>query len=148
MFIGPSKVTLDAKGRLAIPSRYRDDILTRADGNLVVTVDEDYCLLLYPAPDWAETERKLTRLPSLDRQARKLQRLMLGYATHLEMDNQGRVLLPREHREFAGLDRQTMLLGQGNKFELWDEQRFIESRDSWLAEKDESLSDQLANLSL
>jgi MraZ protein len=151
VFRGPAKVTLDAKGRLAIPSRHRDRILARADGALVVTVDRDYCLLLYPLPDWEETERKLVRLPSLDKTARKLQRLMLGYATELEMDNQGRILLPREHREFAGLERQVMLIGQGNKFELWDEQRWNDRRDEWLAGDDgdfRDLSEELEKLSL
>jgi MraZ protein len=76
---------------------------------------------------------------------------MLGYATELEMDNQGRILLPREHREFAGLDRQAMLIGQGNKLELWDEQRWIERRDAWLAEDDGDFKDlpqRLEDLSL
>ena len=151
MFRGPAKVTLDAKGRLAIPSRHRDRILARADGSLVVTVDRDYCLLLYPLPDWEETERKLIRLPSLNQTARKLQRLMLGYATELEMDNQGRILLPREHRDFAGMDKQVMLIGQGNKFELWDEQRWNERRDEWLAGDDSDFRDlpeELEKLSL
>jgi MraZ protein len=151
VFRGPSKVTLDAKGRLAIPSRHRERILTRADGVLVATVDRDYCLLLYPLPEWEEIERELVRLPSLNKLARKLQRLMLGYATELEMDNQGRILLPREHREFAGLERQAMLIGQGNKFELWDEQRWIERRDAWLAEDDGDFKDlpqRLEDLSL
>ena len=141
MFRGPAKVTLDAKGRLAIPSRHRERIVARADGVLVVTVDREYCLLLYPLPEWEETERKLVRLPSLNSTARKLQRLLLGYATELEMDNQGRILLPREHREFAGLDKQVMLIGQGNKFELWDEQRWNERRDEWLAGDDSDFRD-------
>jgi transcriptional regulator MraZ len=151
MFRGPSKVTLDSKGRLAIPSRHRERILTRADGHLVATVDKDYCLLIYPLPEWEEIERKLIRLPSLHKQARRLQRLMLGHATELEMDNQGRVLLPRELREFAGLDRQAMLIGQGTKFELWDEQRWNERRDEWLAADDgdyKDLPEELESLSL
>jgi MraZ protein len=151
MFRGPSKVTLDAKGRLAIPSRHRDRILTRADGAMVATVDRDYCLLIYPLPEWEEIERKLVRLPSLNKDARKLQRLMLGYATELEMDNQGRILLPRELREFAGLEQKAMLIGQGNKFELWDEARWIERRDEWLAGDDgdyKDLSEELGSLSL
>jgi MraZ protein len=118
---------------------------------LIVTVDRDYCLLLYPLPDWEETERKLIRLPSLNNTARKLQRLMLGYATELEMDNQGRILLPREHREFAGLEKQAMLIGQGHKFELWDEQRWNDRRDEWLAGDDSDFKDlpeELEKLSL
>ena len=151
MFRGPSKVTLDAKGRLAIPSRHRERILTRANGALVATVDRDYCLLIYPLPEWEEVERKLVRLPSLNKVARKLQRLMLGYATELEMDSQGRILLPKEHREFAGIERDAILIGQGNKFELWDEQRWNERRDEWLAGDDadyKDLPDELESLSI
>jgi MraZ protein len=142
---------LDAKGRLAIPSRHRERILTRADGQLVATVDRDYCLLIYPLPDWEEIERKLIRLPALNKQSRRLQRLMLGHATELEMDANGRILLPRELREFAGLTRQAMLIGQGNKFELWDEQRWNERRDEWLAADDGDNTDlpqELESLSL
>jgi len=151
VFRGPSKVTLDAKGRLAIPSRHRERILTRANGALVATVDRDYCLLIYPLPEWEEVERKLVRLPSLNKVARKLQRLMLGYATELEMDSQGRILLPKEHREFAGIERDAILIGQGNKFELWDEKRWNERRDEWLAGDDgdfKDLPDELESLSL
>jgi len=146
---GATKVTLDAKGRLAIPTRYRDRIAARCDGQLVATVDKDYCLLLYPLPDWEEIERKLMRLPSLDQRARRLQRLMVGHATEVDVDGQGRILLSRELREFAGLDRQALLLGQGNRFELWDEERWNETRDGWLNDGDDAdLSAQLENLTL
>ena len=121
MFRGATKVTLDAKGRFAIPTRYRERLVARCDGQLVVTVDRDYCLLIYPLPDWEEIERKLIRLPSLNKQARRLQRLMVGYASELDLDGHGRILLPRELRDFAVLQRQAILIGQGNKSELWDE---------------------------
>jgi len=151
MFRGASKVTLDSKGRVAIPSRYRERIISRAAGQLVATVDRDYCLLIYPMPDWEEIERKLVRLPALNKQARRLQRLMVGYATELEMDGHGRVLLTRELRDFAGLERQAMLIGQGNKFELWDEERWKARRDEWLAADDDDLGglpEELESLSL
>ncbi|MEE9142709.1 MAG: division/cell wall cluster transcriptional repressor MraZ [Gammaproteobacteria bacterium] len=151
MFRGANRVTLDAKGRLAIPTRHRQRIADRCDGQMVVTVDRDYCLLLYPLPDWEEIERKLNRLPSLDRQARRLQRLMVGYATEAELDKSGRLLLPAELREFAGLNKHTMLIGQGNKFELWDEERWCARRDEWLAAEEASgqdLSAELESLSL
>ena len=151
MLRGATKVTLDAKGRLAIPVRYRDQLMTRAEGRLVATVDRDYCLLIYPLPDWEEIERKLTRLPALNKQSRRLQRLMLGHATELEMDGHGRVLLTRELREFAGLDRQAMLIGQGNKFELWSEERWSARRDEWLADddgKEAGLPQELESLTL
>ncbi|MBT6209259.1 MAG: division/cell wall cluster transcriptional repressor MraZ [Woeseia sp.] len=149
MFRGATKVTLDAKGRLAIPTRYRERIQARCEGQLVTTVDKDYCLLIYPFPEWEEIERKLMRLPTLDQKARRLQRLMVGHATEVEMDGHGRILLSRELREFAGLDRQAVLIGQGNRFELWDENRWNETRDSWLNDGDDAdLSAQLETLTL
>ncbi|MBT5219176.1 MAG: division/cell wall cluster transcriptional repressor MraZ [Woeseia sp.] len=149
MFRGATKVTLDAKGRLAIPTRYRERIQARCEGQLVTTVDKDYCLLIYPFPEWEEIERKLMRLPTLDQKARRLQRLMVGHATEVEMDGHGRILLSRELREFAGLDRQAVLIGQGNRFELWDENRWNGTRDSWLNDGDDAdLSAQLETLTL
>ena len=150
MFRGATRVTLDAKGRMAIPVRYRERLLALG-GKVVATVDRDHCLLIYPLPDWEEIERKLMRLPTLNKQVRRLQRLMLGYATELELDGHGRVLLTRELREFAELDRQAMLIGQGNKFELWNDERWSKRRDEWLAD-DESeqagLPQELESLSL
>ncbi len=149
MFRGATKVTLDAKGRLAIPTRYRERILARCDGQMVATVDKDYCLLIYPYPDWEEIERKLIRLPSLNKKARRLQRLMVGHATEVDLDAHGRILLSRELREFASLGRQAILIGQGNKFELWDEDSWNQKRDEWLADDDETdLPAELESLSL
>ncbi len=150
MFRGVSKVTLDAKGRLAIPSRYRERLESRSEGHLIVTVDRDYCLLIYPLPDWEDIEQKLIRLPSLNKDARQLQRLMLGHAAELEMDSHGRILLPRELREFASLVRRATLIGQGKKFELWDEDNWSARRDEWLAGGNETtdLPAELETLSL
>lgn len=133
MFRGATKVTLDSKGRVAIPVRHRERLSARGEGQVVCTVDPDYCLLLYPLPDWEDIERKIMRLPSFQPKARRLQRLMVGYATEIELDASGRVLVPRELREFAGLEKQAMLIGQGSKLELWDEARWNERRDEWLA---------------
>lgn len=149
MFRGATKVTLDAKGRLAIPTRYRERIQARCEGQLVATVDKDYCLLIYPFPDWEEIERKLIRLPSLNKRARRLQRLMVGHATEIDLDSHGRILLSRELREFASLGRQGILIGQGNKFELWDEDSWNQKRDEWLREdEDADLPAELESLSL
>ncbi len=149
MFRGATKVTLDAKGRLAIPTRYRERIATRCDGQLVITLDKDHCLLVYPLPDWEEIERKLVRLPSLQKRTREMQRIMLGYATEVDVDGAGRILLSRELREVAGLERQAMLIGQGHKFELWDEERWNAIRDDWLnTEDDGELPPELESLSL
>jgi MraZ protein len=149
VFRGATKVTLDAKGRLAIPTRYRERIATRCDGQLVVTLDKDHCLLVYPLPDWEEIERKLVRLPSLQKRTREMQRIMLGYATEVDVDGAGRILLSRELREVAGLERQAMLIGQGHKFELWNEERWNAIRDDWLnTEDDGELPPELESLSL
>lgn len=148
MFRGATNITLDAKGRLAIPTRYRDRLAARCDGQIVVTVDKDYCLLVYPMPDWEELERKLIRLPSMNPTARRLQRIMVGYATEVELDGNGRILISRELRDFAGLSKQAVLIGQGHKFELWDEERWTEKRDAWLSEgEDVSLPAELESLS-
>ncbi len=133
MFRGANKLTLDAKGRMVMPTRYRERLQERCGGKLVITVDKDQCLLIYPLPDWEELERKLMRLPTLNPQARRLQRLMVGHATDLELDGHGRLLLPPQLREFGMLTRDAMLIGQGVRFELWDEARWNERRDEWLA---------------
>ena len=134
MFRGATQVTLDAKGRMVLPTRYRDRILERCQGQLVVTLDYAHCLLLYPLPEWEVLEGKLMRLPTMNETSRKLQRLMVGHATDVELDAAGRLLLPPKLREFAALDRDVVLIGQGNRFELWNEARWNERRDSWLAE--------------
>lgn len=134
MFRGVNTLNLDAKGRLAIPARYREALREQCAGALVVTVDPDHCLLLYPMPEWVEIERKLMRLPALKADVRRLQRLLVGHATECEMDGSGRILLPPPLREFAELDKRVVLVGQGNKFELWEEATWNERREAWLAE--------------
>lgn len=135
---------------MVLPTRYRDRILDRCQGHLVVTIDRDHCLLLYPLPEWEVLEAKLMRLPTLNDSARKLQRLMVGHATDVELDAAGRLLLPPKLREFAALDRDAVLIGQGNRFELWDETRWNERRDAWLADTSlpTELPADLGNLSL
>ncbi len=137
MFRGVTNLSLDAKGRMAVPARYRDRLQSESDGRVVVTVDRDGCLLIYPMREWEAIERQLVELPSLNKQARRLQRLLIGHATECEFDGQGRILIPGPLREFAGIDRRVVLIGQGHKFELWDEESWNERRAAWLAETDE-----------
>ena len=120
-FRGISNLTLDTKGRLAMPTRYRDEIAECCEGRMIMTVDFDLCLLLYPFEEWLPIEKKIAALPSLDKSARALQRLIIGYATDVEMDKSGRMLVPPPLREFAKLDKQIVLIGQGSKFEIWDD---------------------------
>jgi MraZ protein len=133
MFRGSNNLTLDAKGRMVMPTRYRERLQELCSGNLVVTIDKARCLLIYPLPDWEEVERKLMRLPTFNAASREMQRLMVGSAADLEIDDHGRILLPPNLRQFAGLTRDAVLIGQGAKFELWDEARWNERRDAWLA---------------
>ncbi|MBF8779546.1 division/cell wall cluster transcriptional repressor MraZ [Pseudomonas fulva] len=122
MFRGANAVSLDAKGRLAMPSRYRDELASRCGGQLIVTIDAtDPCLCVYPLDEWEHIEAKLRALPSLREENRRLQRLLIGNAVDLELDGSGRFLVPPRLREYAGLDKKAMLVGQLNKFQLWDE---------------------------
>jgi MraZ protein len=134
VFRGVSIVNLDAKGRLAIPSKHRERLQETCDSHLVVTVDRDRCLLLYPEPEWEIIERKFAALPALDPTARSLQRLYVGNAQEVDVDAQGRILLPQHLRDFASLDKRVAFVGQGIKFELWDEQ-------AWNARNEEALND-------
>ena len=122
MFRGANAISLDAKGRLAMPSRYRDELLSRCAGQLIVTVDAvDPCLCVYPLTEWELIEAKLRQLPSLVEDNRRLQRVLIGNAVDLELDGNGRFLVPPRLREHAGLDKHAMLVGQLNKFQLWNE---------------------------
>ena len=136
---------------MAVPTKYRDRLQSTADGQLVVTLDmSDPCLLIYPVTEWEDIERKLVRLPSLNKQAARLKRLLLGHASEVELDSHGRILLPPALRELVNLEKRIILLGQGNKFEVWNEQTWNDRRDQWLQETDldDGLSDELESLSL
>ncbi|MEB4592106.1 division/cell wall cluster transcriptional repressor MraZ [Candidatus Thiothrix sp. Deng01] len=138
MFRGISNISIDVKGRLAMPAKYRDDIVENANGQLVITIDHtDKCLLIYPMGQWVKVEKTLMSLPNMNRRVRNLQRLILGHAAELEMDSQGRVLLPAPLREYAGLDKKAVLVGQANKLELWDADVWEAAREVWLREAQE-----------
>jgi len=150
LFRGINAINLDAKGRLAVPSKYRDRLREHCEGQLIVTVDRDRCLLIYPLPEWEVIERKLASLPNLDAQTRRLQRLLIGYATECVMDGHSRILLPPPLREFAALEKRIVVIGQGEKFELWDEQQWNNRCTEWLAVDDaaSTLSVELESLTL
>lgn len=132
MFRGINAINLDTKGRLAVPARYRSRLQDNAHGCVIVTIDpEEHCLLLYPLPAWEEIERKVESLSSFNNITRRIQRLLIGHATDGELDNNGRILIPQLLREHAGLKRKVILLGQGKKFEIWDEDRWYSEREKW-----------------
>lgn len=141
---------MDVKGRLAIPKRYRDAISESCENQLVATIDiHSPCLLIYTLDEWEIIERKLMSLPNVDPKTREYQRLLLGHASEMEMDAQGRVLLPSLLRDHAGLEKEVILLGQGNKFELWSQAVWDVNRPEMLASASRGeVSSALANLSL
>lgn len=135
MFRGNNEINMDAKGRMAVPARYRDALAADCGGQLVATIDiEDRCLFLYPLPAWQEIEAQIARLPTFNPDTRRLQRLLIGHARELEMDSSGRVLIPPELRAYAGLDKEVVLVGQGHRFELWSTDAWAARREQWLAE--------------
>lgn len=148
MFRGVTTLSLDTKGRLAVPSRYRDALSEQGGGRVVVTADPSKCLLLFPLLEWEPIEKKLNSLSSFNPQTRSLQRLLVGNAADLELDAAGRILLPAMLREFAALEKSVVLVGQGAKFELWNESRWQEQMDLALTFKDGDMPDELAGFSL
>ncbi|AKJ41415.1 division/cell wall cluster transcriptional repressor MraZ [Pragia fontium] len=127
MFRGATTVNLDSKGRLAIPTRYRDSLLDGCEGQLVCTIDlHQPCLLLYPLPEWEKIEQKLSKLSSMNPVERRVQRLLLGHASECQMDNAGRLLIANTLRQHADLVKEVMLVGQFNKFELWSEDNWYQ----------------------
>lgn len=154
MYLGVSTLNIDAKGRLAIPAKYRDALAEACGSRLAVTINPsktNRCLWLYPEDEWLNVARKLTALPAADRKAQAYRRLILGHASEQELDAQGRIRISPELREFAGLEKRVMLLGQGNKFEIWDIDSMQGSRERWIDDVESAElegSDQFNELSL
>ena len=147
VYLGSHAINMDAKGRLAIPTRVRDSLLEDCSGRLVTTAHtEERCLLVYPEPQWQEILPKIEALPSFNKVARRAQRLLIGYACELQVDANGRVLIPPTLRDYAGLEKKLMLVGQGKKLELWSEDRWM----AWLdgSEGEGEMPEEMASLSL
>ncbi len=151
MFRGINTINLDAKGRMAVPSRYRELLVDRYAGRLVATIDtQQKCLLLYPVDEWDVIQSELEKLPSFDPLARRAQRMLIGHATDLEMDGNGRILLPQILRQYAGLEKHVALVGQGKKFEIWSEDLWGQQMEAWTEEAsgDGELSAEMRHISL
>lgn len=142
MFRGVQQVNMDAKGRLAMPARQRERLLSQCEGQIVVTIDtQAKCLVIYPLPEWERIEKDIQNLPALNPAVKRFQRLVLGYATDIDLDGNGRMLLPPTQREYAALEKEVMLVGQGNKLEIW-------SQALWQAEQEQALADSGADAAL
>jgi len=152
VFRGATAINLDSKGRLSIPTRYRETLSDECEGQMVCTIDlHQPCLLLYPLPEWEKIEYKLSQLSSMNPVERRVQRLLLGHASECQMDGAGRLLIASTLRQHASLTKEIMLVGQFNKFELWNEPMWYQQvKEDIESEKATQLplSDRLNELSL
>jgi MraZ protein len=148
MFQGAAALSLDAKGRMAIPARHRDALARAGEGRLVLTAHPHRCLLLYPEPAWEPIRAKILAAPSLEQQSAQLRRLLVGFAVDTDMDAAGRLLVPPELRQYAGLEKAVWLVGQGNGFEIWSEAGWKAQQETIFAQGDKLLPPGLADLAL
>jgi MraZ protein len=117
MFQGPSALSLDAKGRLAVPTRHREVLSATAAGQLTITRHPDGCLMIFPRPEWEKFRERIAQVPM---SAQWFKRVFLGNAMDVEMDATGRILIAPELRAATGISKDSLMLGMGNYFELWD----------------------------
>jgi len=126
MFLGTSTLTLDSKGRIAIPARYRKQLEELCEGKVVISLNPlDKCLIIYPYGEWLECERKMDEVKDQSVQFRKYQRLIYSFTNDVEMDSSGRILIPQQSRSKVGLEKNVVLIGHGKKFELWSEESWL-----------------------
>ena len=129
MFEGATAISLDAKGRLAIPARHRDTLLAAAEGGLVLTAHPHRCLLLYPSPAWQPIRDQILKASSLDPRAASIKRVLVGNARTETLDSAGRLLVAPELRDYAKLEKTVYLVGMGSHFEIWSEAGWKEQND-------------------
>ena len=135
LFKGIHNLSLDSKGRLGIPVKYRDNIIGLVKGAMVITIDtEEKCLLLYPSNFWSKIQDKISKLPSFNKNARRIQRLLVGHAEDIDVDSNGRILISKPLREYASLTKKVILIGQGEKFEIWDQGTWNQNVEKWREE--------------
>ena len=138
MFKGITNIRLDTKGRLTIPTKYRSIIDEQSNSKMVITIDsEEKCLLLYPSTSWKKIQEKINDLPSFNKNARRIQRLLIGHAEDIDLDANGRILLSKPLRLFAEMTKQITMIGQGEKFEIWSNDIWEKRVTSWRAEETE-----------
>ena len=148
MFQGAASLNLDAKGRMAMPSRHRDLLASLSSGRLVLTAHPHRCLLLYPQAAWEPIREKILAAPSLETQSAMLRRLLVGFAVDAELDSAGRLLIAPELRGYAGLEKQVWLVGQGSHFEIWSDAGWKAQQEAIFTLGDKLLPPGLENLSL
>ncbi len=145
-FRGAHALNLDVKGRLAIPAKWREALMEHCEGQLVCTINRDRCLVLYPLPEWEVVEQQLAGLPSYNDISSEEKRMLIGHASEVELDGQGRVLLPALLRQFASIDRRAVLAGVSTKMELWNEEHWQERLQKWLDSDRTAMPEAMAEL--
>ena len=150
MFFGETAINLDAKGRLAIPMRYRESIQEACEGRLVVTYSafDNGALYLYPLAEWERVRDDVMELSTFDRGHRSLQRKLVGSASMVEPDANGRIQLPQTLRQVAGLEKKVVLLGMGSRFEIWNENVLNQKRLEEARSLEEAASEEMTRLVL
>lgn len=148
MFQGATALSLDAKGRLAVPARHREALVAASGGQFVLTAHPHRCLLLYPAPAWEPIRDKVLAASSLDPRAAAIKRLLVGNARDESLDSAGRLLVSPELRLFAQLEKQVWLVGQGTHFEIWSDAGWRQQQEVFLGMVDQSLPPGLEDLAL
>ena len=141
LLVGNNNINLDTKGRLAVPTKYRNDLALACAGKMVLARSpRERCLWLYPLPVWEEIQAKIVAMPSGNKGAERYRHVLLGTAEVLEMDGSGRFLIKESLREMVGLNKEVSLIGQGNKFEIWNRAEWDTRFDEWLTEsQDDSI---------
>ena len=148
MFQGETAITVDAKGRLAIPTAYREPVAQACGNRLVVTYNpfESGCLWIFPQDEWERVRDQVNALPSVKAVHRNLQMKLVGAAAMVEPDSAARILLPASQRSAAGIEKKAVLLGMGNKFELWSEQAHLAKIRQTIGE--DQISEEMTDLTL
>jgi MraZ protein len=148
MFRGANLLNIDAKGRMTMPTKHRETLLVQSSGDLVITAHPHGCLLLYPQIAWEPIQSKIMALSSFDKKSSALQRLLVGYAEDISLDTAGRLLLSQVLREFASIDKQAMLVGQGSHFEVWDKEAWDQQMQNATQQDASSMPIELEGFSL
>ncbi len=154
LFRGVNPINLDVKGRLAVPKRYRSELQESCECQMIITVALDErcigvkgCLWLFPLPEWEKAELSISKLPTLNKMTGKLRRFFIGNATETDMDAQGRLLVPEKLRNFAEMEKHIFLVGQLNKFEIWNDAAWVNKEKEWMDGDDTEGLEDLGSLS-
>lgn len=147
MFRGRYENSIDPKGRISIPVRFRETLLQKYEDARVFVTNFDHCLLLFPYPEWTELEQKASKISMFNKQSRAFLRFFFSSAAECSLDNQGRILIPQSLRRYAGLDKEVILLGVLKKIEIWDKKRWDDEMES-LTTNIDSISETISQLGL